>query len=147
MNHTCKHTELVSSLIDGELSPDEAAEFEDHLLVCHVCREERDALKELSSMFSVFRDAVPPIGRADVRAFPSVSTPAIGIRKAMSVAAMVMIGLGALISLAPDLSEQELRFESYLDRSLDEEVLEMTSLFEGEISRDQVVGLLISSFH
>ena len=43
--------------------------------------------------------------------------------------------------------EQELRFESYLDRSLDEDVLEMTSLFEGEISRDQVVGLLISSFH
>lgn len=147
VNHRCKNAELVSSWIDNELSPDEAAEFEDHLLACEVCREERDALRVLSGVFSVFRDAIPPTGWVDVRAFSSVPRAAIGIRKALSVAAMVLVGLAALISLAPDLFEQGLRFEMYLDRSLDEDVLKMTSLVEDEISRDQVVGLLISSSH
>jgi hypothetical protein len=63
----------------------------------------------------------------------------------LSVAALVLVGIGALIALARDLSRDELRFEAYLEQSLDQDVFEMTSLAEDDFSRDRVVGLLISS--
>jgi hypothetical protein len=146
MKHICEHTEHVSAWIDGELPSVEARRLQDHFLVCQVCREERDALEDLSGMFSVLRDRVPRYEREHAGIFTNTLSSGV-FRRVMSAAALVVIGLGALSSLAPDLTEQELRFERYLERSLDEDVLEMTSIVEGNISRDQVVGMLISSSH
>ena len=60
-------------------------------------------------------------------------------------AALEVVGVGTVIALAADLSRDELGFERYLDRALDQDVYEVTSLVEDDLSRDKVVGLLISS--
>ena len=44
-------------------------------------------------------------------------------------------------------AKQQQRIEGYLDRALDRDVLEVTSMVEEDLSRDQVVGMLISSTH
>jgi predicted anti-sigma-YlaC factor YlaD len=149
MNKPCKHTEQVSAWLDDQLPPDEARELVDHLSVCAACREERESLEQLSRMFSEFRELVPCgpelVQEGQFEGFGYSASS--GARKAFSLLALLVIGIGILFSLAPDLSEGELRFERYLERSLDADVLEMTSLVEEEISRDQVVGLLILSSH
>lgn len=101
-------------------------------------------MQQLSSMFSAFRDGM---GLQE----PVTGEPAVllrhGFRRMLSLAALVVIGLGVMFSLKSDLHDDELRFESYLERSLDQDVLEMAALGDGDFSRDQVVGLLVSSTH
>jgi anti-sigma factor RsiW len=145
MKSSCQHTEDVSAWLDGELSPEETETLELHLAVCAICQEEQETIEELSEMFAVFREPASP--RDSVWTPEADGLAKVGFQKMLSLAALVVIGLGAIFSLTSNLQDEELRFERYLERSLDQDVLEMTALGDDDISRDRVVGLLISSSH
>ncbi len=149
MNLPCPHTEKVSAWLDGELLPEEASPLEEHIRVCLVCQEERASLERLSELFTVLREvsfsARPFDNWATGTYADALVATVYSFRRVLSIAALVLVGAGALIALAPDLSRDELRFEAYLEQSLDHDVFEMTSLVEDDFSRDRVVGLLISS--
>lgn len=149
MTPSCPHTEQVSAWLDDELPPEEACLLEEHIRTCPVCQEERAALERLSELFTSLRGMSPA-----VRPFDGLTTgtyadswvdPFYSFKRVLSIAALVLVGIGALISLAPDLSRDELRFEAYLEQSLDQDVFEVTSMAEDDFSRDRIVGLLISS--
>ena len=145
MKSSCQHTEQVSAWLDGELSPEEAETLELHLAVCPICQEEQETIEQMSEMFTVFREGLGP--RDSVWTEETEGLTRVGFQKMFSLAALVLIGLGAIFSLTSNLQDEELRFERYLERSLDQDVLEMTALGDGDISRDRVVGMLISSSH
>ena len=149
MTLSCPHTKQVSARLDGELSPEETRLLEEHISTCPVCQEERASLERLSELFTTLREVTPAVrpfaGGVTGPYADTLAAPCYRFRRVLSIAALVLIGIGALISLAPELSRDELHFESYLERSLDQDVFEMTSLVEDDLSRDRVVGLLISS--
>ena len=148
MNLSCPHTEKVSAWLDGELLPEEASPLEEHIRACSVCQEERASLERLSELFTVLREVSPtvrPFVRVTGTYADALVATVYSFKRVLSIAALVLVGIGALIALAPDLSRDELRFEAYLEQSLDQDVFEMTSLAEDDFSRDRVVGLLISS--
>ena len=116
-----------------------------HLAVCPICQEEQETIEQMSEMFTVFRERLGP--RDSVWTEETEGLTRVGFQKMFSLAALVLIGLGAIFSLTSNLQDEELRFERYLERSLDQDVLEMTALGDGDISRDRVVGMLISSSH
>ena len=149
MNLPCPHTEKVSAWLDGALLPEEASPLEEHVRACSVCQEERASLERLSELFTVLKEVSPAVRPFDGWATGTYADALVAtvysFRRVLSIAALVLVGIGALIALAPDLSRDELRFEAYLEQSLDQDVFEMTSLAEDDFSRDRVVGLLISS--
>ncbi len=52
----CNVTEMISSLIDGELSPKDTESVRQHLEDCVICRKEFDALKSVDNLL---RDVKP----------------------------------------------------------------------------------------
>ncbi len=147
MKAHCPYTELVSVWLDGELGSEDARALVEHLPTCPICRKERASLEQLSEMFDVFRESaatIPtPLASGPRQAYPRADSISL-FRRALAVAALVVIGFGALFSLAQSLSRDELQFERYLERSLDQDVLEV-AVAEDDLSRDKVVSLLISS--
>lgn len=135
----CPHIQDVSALIDDELSPEEAAQVRSHLEVCSECRSELASLRQLSGLFAQFREAEEETTFVDRRET--------GWSRFLAAAAVVMIAVGGIVGLATELREDELRFETYLERSVDADVYEVSSLREDDLSRDRIVGLLISSAH
>ena len=143
MKSSCQHTEQVSAWLDGELSQEEAGTLELHLAMCSICQEEQETVEQLCEMFSVFRE---PLGPKDaVWTQQAEELTKVGFQKMLSLAALVVIGLAAIVILTSNLQDEELRFERYLERSLDQDVFEMTVLGDDDISCDRVVGMLISS--
>lgn len=136
MTDPCPDPSDLSAWIDGELPELQARRLDAHLDTCQACREELAGLQALSATFDALRRPASD---------PQVATPL--FRRVLAVAALLLIGLGTLVTMATDLSREELRFEAYLDRSLDRDVLDVSSLREDELSRDVVVGMLISSSH
>lgn len=67
---SCRFTEKISSLIDGELSPFEAHEVEGHLLACAQCAEARADFLSLRSQIISF-DATQP-GAVENRALAKI---------------------------------------------------------------------------
>ncbi len=57
---TCRFTEKISSLIDGELLPAEAREVERHLLTCAHCMEARADFLNLRSQIANFEPSLAP---------------------------------------------------------------------------------------
>jgi len=136
MQDGCPNTKDLSSWLDGELPPGRADFMHHHVSLCSVCRDEADSLRALSEMFSTLR--------ADSSIEGAENTPN-SPRRILMAAALLFLGLSALLGLPVEVAEDELAFESYLEQSIDEDVLEVTSLPETSLSRDRVVGLLISS--
>jgi anti-sigma factor RsiW len=136
----CPRTEDISAWLDGELPNEEARFLEEHISFCDVCQAERESLQTLSGLFESMKSSRP----SDPVPMPRRPHQRMRI---LAAAALVPIGVGALLGLAVELTDDELRFEAYLDRSVDRDVYEVSSLIEGDISRDKVVGLLISSAH
>ena len=56
----CNFTELISSLIDGELSTTEAREVERHLLGCNDCQQARADFLNLRSQIAGFETSLAP---------------------------------------------------------------------------------------
>ena len=134
---SCPSPEDLSALVDGELAPLEAARIISHARTCSSCREELEELKSLSRLFDTARDGSP--GR-------SSAGTAYHVRR-IAAAAVFLLGVGLLVTQSGLFAENELRFEAYLERSIDRDVLEVSELREEDLSRDRVVGLLISSVH
>jgi hypothetical protein len=57
---TCKHTEKISLLIDGELLAAEAIEIERHLVACNACQQAREDFLNLRSRIVAYRPALDP---------------------------------------------------------------------------------------
>jgi anti-sigma factor RsiW len=100
--------ELVDALLDGELTPEEAADARAHLTACAECRAHFDARKTLSRAISEApRFEAPDVLRARIRSLsaivpdagaPLAASPPRGWRRAIIAAAVVIVtsGLGAL---------------------------------------------------
>lgn len=67
---SCRFTEKISSLIDGELSPFEAHEVEGHLLACAQCAEARADFLSLRSQIISFEATQP--GAVENRALAKI---------------------------------------------------------------------------
>ena len=100
----CPYIEQVSAWLDDELQPEEAGQLAEHINTCLVCQEERASLERLSKLFTTLREVSPSIpvpfeggekGPDEVPQVISYYT----IRRVLSIAAMVLMGIGALISL------------------------------------------------
>lgn len=57
---SCNFTEKVSSLIDGELAPQEAREVERHILNCSECEQQRADFLNLRTQITSFKSSVEP---------------------------------------------------------------------------------------
>lgn len=62
MKNNCKITDLISSLIDGELSHKETESVRQHIASCDICRKEFDALKSLDNFLCDIKPVVPSHG-------------------------------------------------------------------------------------
>ena len=60
-----RSSEELTSVVDGELSPAQAAEFQRHLAECSACRRELGRLKQTSSLVGALAEVAPPV---DLRA-------------------------------------------------------------------------------
>jgi hypothetical protein len=57
---SCRFTEKISSLIDGELAPGEAREVERHLVMCAQCAEARADFLSLRNQIASFEPSLTP---------------------------------------------------------------------------------------
>ena len=140
---SCSHVKEVSAWLDDELSPEAARWLELHLQTCVHCQEERASLERLSGLFESLRVS----GSQRPFRLDAYPRPRPRARRIWGMVALLTLGVAALLGLAVDLQNDELQFEAYLDRSIDRDVYEVSSLVEDDLSRDMVVGLLISSTH
>ena len=140
----CPHTPLISAWLDGELSQTRSEALERHVRDCPMCQEERDSFEQISAMFEPIRRMAVPEKSEEELPVPKLAP---WIRPTLSVAALVLVWVGALLGLSSRLSEEGLQFEGYLEAALDSDVYEVTRMVEKDLSRDQVVGMLISSSH
>ena len=59
MKNNCNIKDLISSLIDGELSHKETESVRQHLASCDICRKEFDALKSLDNLLCGIKPVEP----------------------------------------------------------------------------------------
>jgi hypothetical protein len=64
----CDCTEKISSLIDGELPPQEARELERHLLTCSECQEAKSDFLNLRTQIADFPGAFKPVAQREALA-------------------------------------------------------------------------------
>src|ERR1041385_6888611 len=64
----CNCTEKISSLIDGELPPQEARELERHLLTCNECQEAKSDFLNLRTQIADFPVAFKPVAQREALA-------------------------------------------------------------------------------
>jgi len=140
----CPHTPRISAWLDGELARTRSEALERHVPDCPMCQEERDSFKQISAMFDPIRRMAVPENSEEELLVPKLSP---WIRPTLSVAALVLLWVGALLGLSSRLSEEGLQFEGYLEAALDSDVYEVTRMVEKDLSRDQVVGMVISNSH
>ena len=97
---SCSFTEKVSSLIDGELGPQEAREVERHLLSCGECEQLRADFLNLRSEIAGFESSLEPL--VQNRALKKILSrgerrPASGLRLGWSFALASLLIVGAII--------------------------------------------------
>ena len=103
--------EQLGAFVDGELTPDEAAAFRRHLVVCARCQQEMHGLMQLSALAEQARGArpaeAPQLAPAVIAAMPRGTRP----RRAAWVAVVGAVAIAAAAVLAiqggtkkPDLS-------------------------------------------
>ena len=103
---SCNFTEKVSSLIDGELAPQEEREVERHLLNCGECEQLRADFLNLRSQIASFESSLQPA--VQNRALKKILSaerraPALGLQwgfgKAVAFASLLLVGaiLGLLL--------------------------------------------------
>ena len=56
-----RSSEELTSFVDGELSPAQAAEFQRHLAECSACRHELGRLKQTTSLVGALAEVAPPV--------------------------------------------------------------------------------------
>lgn len=64
MNNQCDQ-DIISAAVDGELSPDDMAQFEKHIKSCQTCRDEYQECKQLSLLYGSLPKAQMPDGFAE----------------------------------------------------------------------------------
>jgi len=64
----CDSTEKISSLIDGELTPQEASELERHLLTCNECQEAKSDFLNLRTQIADFPVLFKPVTQREALA-------------------------------------------------------------------------------
>lgn len=62
MDKSCCFHDLLSASLDGELSPSEQVQLDEHLLVCESCRKALDEYRKLTSLLGGIPDASVPNG-------------------------------------------------------------------------------------
>ena len=96
---SCSFTEKVSSLIDGELGPQEAREVERHLLSCGECEQLRADFLNLRSEIAGFESSLEPlVQNRELKKILSRGerVPASGLRWGWSIAFASLLIVGAI---------------------------------------------------
>jgi anti-sigma factor RsiW len=146
----CLDQVQVSAYVDGELSGDDAVRLEGHLEGCPVCRE---ALKDFQRIRRAFASLERPPApeafvtgtMARIAACPVWFAPLQRVERYL-IAAILVLAVGAAYVVTRRLPPSEVAtVETFLDRSLDAEILEVTSIPEGHLNNDRMLGLVLTS--
>jgi anti-sigma factor RsiW len=149
MRHRC-NPKVLSAYLDRELPAPEREALARHLEVCGHCREELAALQRVQGLFEGW---APPPPRPFFEARLNRQLNGAAQRRAwrkwarLVPATLAVVSIGALLFLADQLAvgPEPMTVESYLNRSLDREVLEIATLTESGLSKDRVLDLVIAS--
>ncbi len=156
MRDLCR-SEALSAYLDGVLAPGETEALEDHLKVCDRCREELEAFRQVRGLFQEWEPAVPRAffverlnRQLHVEAGSRLEILLTSWRgwaaERLVPAAMVAISVGAVLFLVHRLTlgPEPVTVDGFLNRSLDQEVLEFTTLAESDLSKDRVLDIVLA---
>lgn len=139
----------VSAYVDGELSAEAAASLEGHLSNCEVCRETLQDFKGLREGFRVLA-ATPAPSRFVERTLARLNETSVWMAPLQRmerylIAAILVLAIGAGYVMSKSVAVAEATVDTYFERLLDRETLEVTNLTETDLNKDQCLGLLLST--
>jgi len=143
----------LSAYVDGVLSSSDQTALEDHLQICTVCRGELLKLEKMRGVFAGWEPVSPKpffVERlrqklesdSDLESTFDFWQDWIG--KRFATAALVLISTAALFFLSQHLGVryEPMTVDGYLNDSLDEEILAVSTLPEASFSKDQVLSII-----
>ena len=149
------NSKALSEYLDGALSGRRAKALERHLARCSRCAEEIRAFTRVRDLLREW-DPPPPesrfVERLDARLdgserWPVLSWQRWAVRRLVPAAALVALSVGAAAYLSTRVipGSEPLTVDAFLARSLDQDVLEIATLNESDLSRDRVLQLVLAT--
>ena len=141
--------EDLSAYLDGELDEAQQEALEARLVVDPQCREDLEDLKRVRRLFQSWEPIVPkPFFMARfqdrLHAEGPVSRPWDLPR--FAVAATVVLSVGSFLFAAYQIRQdtEPDTLDSWLTRSMDQEVLEFTNLQESDLSKERTLDIVLT---
>lgn len=147
------NSRALSAYLDGALSARKAEALARHLKVCPHCQEELSALTRVQDLFGAWEPVSPRshfVHRMNLRLDLETGTGLpIWLRWAtrrlvpLAVAAATVVAVTYLLNrAAPGL--EPVTVDAYLNRSLDQDMQEMATVSEADLSKDRVLDLVLA---
>ena len=143
------HLEDLSAYLDGELDEVQQEALEARLAVDPQCLEDLEDLKRVRRLFQSWKPIVPkPFFMARfqdrLHAEGSVSRP--WNLQRFAVAATVVLAVSSFLLAAYQIRQntEPDTLDSWLTRSMDQEVLEITNLQESDLSKDRTLDIVLT---
>ena len=148
------NSKALSQDLDDALSGQRKKALEHHLARCSRCATELRAFTRVRDHLRGW-DPPPPesrfVERLEARLdgserWPVLSWQRWAVRRLVPAAALVALSVGAAAYLSTRVTPgaEPLTVDAFLSRSLDQEVLEIATLNESDLSRDRVLHLVLS---
>ena len=147
------NSRALSAYLDGALSARKAEALARHLRVCSRCREELAALTRVRDLFEAWEPAPPRAHfahRLNLRldreagiALPIWLQWAARRLVPLAVAAATVVAVTYLLNRAV-LGPEPVTVDAYLNRSLDQDMQEMATVSEADLSKDRVLDLVLA---